>query len=131
MSNSKTFDIEQTADRLRALSNPNRLQIFVQLTQSCEPGASCSADEEGMRRCVGELGQDLGLAPSTVSHHIKELRQAGLIRVERRGQNIHCWVDADVIRSLADFFQASSNACSGSGEAAASRSNMGMCGGSH
>ena len=119
MPNSTTFDIEQTAARLKALSNPNRLQIFVQLTQSCTPGASCSADEEGMRRCVGELGQDLGLAPSTVSHHIKELRQVGLIRVERRGQNMHCWVDADVVRSLADFFQRSLAACSDSDEAAA------------
>jgi ArsR family transcriptional regulator len=119
MSNSNTFDADHTATRLKALSNPNRLRIFVQLTQSCRPGASCSADEEGMRRCVGELGQDLGLAPSTVSHHIKELRQAGLIRVERRGQNMHCWIDADVVRSLADFFQRSLAACSGSDEAAA------------
>jgi ArsR family transcriptional regulator len=119
MSNSKTLDVEQIAAKLKALSNPNRLQLFVQLTQSCTPGAGCSADEEGMRRCVGELGQDLGLAPSTVSHHIKELRQVGLIRVERRGQNIHCWIDADVVRSLADFFQRSWAACSDSDEAAA------------
>jgi ArsR family transcriptional regulator len=72
-----------------------------------------------MRRCVGGLGRDLGLAPSTVSHHIKELREAGLIRVERRGQNIHCWIDSDVVRSLADFFEESWVACSGPNEAAA------------
>jgi ArsR family transcriptional regulator len=119
MSKYQTFDADRTAARLKALSNPNRLQIFIQLTQSCTPGASCSADEEGMRRCVGDLGQDLGLAPSTVSHHIKELRQAGLVRVERRGQNMHCWIDADVVRSLADFFQRSLAACSPSDEAAA------------
>jgi ArsR family transcriptional regulator len=119
MSKLKTFDPGPTVARLKALSNPNRLRIFVQLTQSCTPRANCSADEEGMRRCVGELGRDLGLAPSTVSHHIKELRQAGLIRVERRGQNIHCWIDADVVRSLADFFQRSLAACNGSEEAAA------------
>jgi ArsR family transcriptional regulator len=119
MSNSKNFDSERTAAQLKALSNPNRLQIFVQLTQRCGPGAGCSGDEEGMRRRVGELGQDLGLAPSTVSHHIKELRQAGLIRVERRGQNIHCWIDPDAVHALADFFQRASVACSDSGEVAA------------
>ena len=119
MSKLRTFDADQTAARLKALSNPNRLLIFVQLTQSCAPGASCSADEEGIRRCVGELGQDLGLAPSTVSHHIKELRQAGLVRVERRGQNMHCWIDADVVRSLAVFFQRSLAACGGPDQAAA------------
>ena len=73
----------------------------------------------GGELCVCQLIELLQLAPSTVSHHIKELRQVGLIRVERRGQNIHCWIDADVVRSLADFFQCSWAACSDSDEAAA------------
>ena len=119
MSISKNTDIELLATRLKALSNPGRLQIFRQLALCCETGTSCGSDEQAMRRCVGELGRGLELAPSTVSHHIKELRQAGLIRVERRGQNIHCWIDPDVVRSLADFFEQSWVACSGSDEAAA------------
>jgi ArsR family transcriptional regulator len=119
MSNSKNIDLQAIAARLKALSNPNRLQIFYQLTRICGPQAACSVDEEGARRCVGELGKDLALAPSTVSHHIKELRQAGIVRVERRGQNIHCWIDPDVVRDLADFFQRSLEACSGSSAAAA------------
>ena len=119
MSISRNTDIELLATRLKALSNPGRLQIFRQLAICCETGASCGTDEHAMRRCVGELGRGLDLAPSTVSHHIKELRQAGLIRVERRGQNIHCWIDPDVVRSLADFFEQSWVACSGSDEVAA------------
>jgi DNA-binding transcriptional ArsR family regulator len=119
MSNFSNFDETQIAAKLKALSNPNRLQIFRQLVRCCEPGAGCLTDDQSVRRCVGDLGRDLGLAPSTVSHHIKELRYAGLIRVERRGQNIHCWIDPDVVRSLADFFHESWIACSGSDEAAA------------
>jgi ArsR family transcriptional regulator len=46
----------------------------------------------------------LGIVPSTVSHHIKELRRAGLIRMERRGQKIECWVDPEVLKELAGFF---------------------------
>ena len=84
MSISRNNDIELLAARLKALSNPGRLQIFRQLALCCETGASCGTDEQAMRRCVGELGRGLDLAPSTVSHHIKELRQAGLVRVERR-----------------------------------------------
>ncbi len=85
----------------KALSNPQRLRIFLNLTNRC---ASCEATEEGMRRCVGDLGQDLDVGPSTVSHHMKELRQAGLVRVERRGQKVECWVNDDALQVLASFF---------------------------
>jgi DNA-binding transcriptional ArsR family regulator len=119
MSNSRILDATKIAAVLKALSNPNRLQIFRQLVRCCQPGARCQTDAESVRRCVGDLGRDLRLAPSTVSHHIKELRHAGLIRVERRGQNIQCWIDPEVVRSLADFFRESWVACSGSDEAAA------------
>ena len=52
---------------------------------------------------VGELGQGLDIVPSTVSHHIKELRRAGLIRTNRRGQNIECWVDLNVLDKIRAF----------------------------
>ena len=55
---------------------------------------------EDARRYVGELGEDLNIAPSTVSHHIKELRQAGIIVVERRGKNIECWVNEEAVNVL-------------------------------
>ena len=58
-----------------------------------------------MRRCVGVIGGDLEIAPSTVSHHLKELRQAGLVHMERRGQTIECWVEPETLRLLADFFE--------------------------
>lgn len=57
-----------------------------------------------MRRCVGELGRELSISPSTVSHHLKELRRAGLIKTQRRGRNIECWTDPDVLSELAKFF---------------------------
>ncbi|WP_396266326.1 ArsR/SmtB family transcription factor [Halobacillus amylolyticus] len=46
-----------------------------------------------MRMTVGELGERLNIVPSTVLHHLKELRQAGLIRMDRKGKNIECLVD--------------------------------------
>lgn len=56
--------------------------------------------------CVGELSQGLNIGLSTVSHHIKELHQAGLIRVERRGQKVECSVDQGAVCELADYFEA-------------------------
>ena len=107
MSNLRYKNVEKFAEMFKALSNPHRLRIFLRLVSCCQPGTVTSLDEsfgsEGCA-CVGELGQDLGIVPSTISHHIKELRQAGLIRMERKGQKIECWVDPETVAALQTFF---------------------------
>ena len=87
----------------KALSNPNRLQIFGRLVSCCQKGVTYDT-KNGLCPCVGELGKDLGIAASTLSHHIKELRQVGLIHVERKGQKMECWVDKKVLKELSGFF---------------------------
>lgn len=103
MSNNRNTDAKRFAEMFKALSNPNRLSIFLRLVSCCAPGTSCGTDG-GMRECVGELGKDLDIASSTVSHHIKELHRSGLIRMERQGQNVECWVDQEALNDLAMFF---------------------------
>ncbi len=93
-------EIVRFAEIFRALSNPNRLQIFLRLVSCCPPGTTCSTDL-ALRRCVSELGKGLGIDSSTVSHHIRELRQSGLLRVERRGKNVLCWVDPETVVAAA------------------------------
>lgn len=88
---------------LSALSNPHRLELFVRLASCCAPGTACDLTDEPSA-CVGELGDGLGIAPSTVSHHLKELRTAGIIRMERCGQRVECWIDTEVVKDLAQFF---------------------------
>ena len=103
MSKYKTLNTEELADSFKALSNPNRLQIFQRLLSCCEPGTLCSAVTlNGF--CVGELGKDLAVAPSTLSHHIKELQRAGLIKTQRRGKNVECFVDAEKVAIIKEFF---------------------------
>jgi len=107
MSNYQSKNIEKFAEIFKALSNPNRLKIFLRLISCCQPGTLASIKnntESEQCACVGELGQDLNIVPSTISHHIKELRQAGLIRMERRGQKIECWIDQEVLSALKGFF---------------------------
>ncbi|MBU1319530.1 MAG: metalloregulator ArsR/SmtB family transcription factor [candidate division Zixibacteria bacterium] len=107
MSNNRNDDIERFARLFKALSNPNRLNIFSQLASCCDSEQhSCTEDE--VSACVGELGADLQISPSTVSHHIKELHMAGLIRMERSGQSIRCWVDKDTLKDLRRFLCGSS-----------------------
>lgn len=108
MSNNRDPNIQKFAEIFKALSNPHRLRIFLRLVSCCQPGTVATLDEPAGPEacaCVGELGQDLGIVPSTISHHIKELRQAGLIRMERRGQKIECWVDPETISALQGFFK--------------------------
>lgn len=104
MSNDRKADVERFAGYFQALSNPNRLRIFLRLV-SCRPPGRKVASQEGICACVGELGRDLGIVPSTVSHHIKELRQAGLIRMQRNGQNIECSVERSALDELAGFLE--------------------------
>jgi ArsR family transcriptional regulator len=52
---------------------------------------------------VGELAEGLKIAPSTVSHHLKELRNVGLIRMEKWGRHVICSVDSSVLDELGEF----------------------------
>jgi len=103
MSNNETnIDIEKYAEIFKALSNPHRLRIFLNLVSCCSPGTVWTVEAQESR-CVGDLARDLDIVASTVSHHIKELRQAGLIKMRRVGQKIECWVDPEIIKELEEF----------------------------
>jgi ArsR family transcriptional regulator len=72
----------------RALANPNRLAIFERLHAD---GLCCRVDGTGNTVCA--IAEDFQLALSTVSHHLKELRLAGLITCERHGQRVVCSIN--------------------------------------
>jgi ArsR family transcriptional regulator len=100
MSKHQIDEIDRTSRVFKALSNAHRLRLFLRLASWCRPGtARCCSDcgDRGPTAYVGQLSHDLGIAPSTVSHHLKELGNAGLIRMRREGRNVACWVDADTL----------------------------------
>jgi len=102
MSKFRNSDVADLAETFRVLGNPHRLAIFLRLAECRSPGKSGAP---GMRSCVGDIGGDLAIAPSTVSHHLKELRGAGLIHMERAGKTIECWVEPKTVKALAKFFR--------------------------
>ena len=93
----------------KALGDPTRLRIFQFLRSCCCPVA---VGEEGEVRpvegpTVGEVCCQITGAEkitSTVSFHLKELRTAGLITMEKRGKNMICGINQDAVQRLADFF---------------------------
>jgi ArsR family transcriptional regulator len=101
MSNTRSA-VDTVAAMFKALSSPQRLRMFQRLVRGCCGTPGRRADPASFC-CAGELGSDLKLAPSTVSHHLKELRQSGLVRVERRGQRINCWVSEAALAQLGGF----------------------------
>ncbi len=103
MSNYENNNLEEYSAVFKALSNPNRLKIFLRLVSCCKPGTIGYFDDENTAT-IGQLGQEVDIVKSTVSHHIKELRRVGLIQTERRGQKIACWVDPVMVTALKDFF---------------------------
>src|SRR5437763_946265 len=91
---------KELAGRFRALGDPTRLRIFGFLSQYCCPVAVGEGGEVRPVQgpTVGEVCCSVTGAEkitSTVSFHLKELRNAGLITMERRGKNMICGVDKD------------------------------------
>lgn len=82
---------EAMAPVLAALADPVRLRIVSMLLAAPE-GSSCGCD----------LEEPLGLSQPTVSHHLKVLREAGLVEGERRGRWVHYRVIPQRLTEIAD-----------------------------
>lgn len=77
----------------KALGDPVRLRLMSMI----------ASRGEGGEVCVCELTPAFDLSQPTISHHLKLLRQAGLIGCERRGTWVHYWVLPGVLDRLAAF----------------------------
>jgi ArsR family transcriptional regulator len=79
----------------KALSDPNRLRL-VSMIQAHEGGAACVCDLTG----------PLGLTQPTVSHHLRVLREAGIVECEKRGVWAFYRLAPDALAALAAVFAA-------------------------
>lgn len=74
--------------RLKALAHETRFKIINLLIQKSF--------------CVGALAQQLGLSEGAVSQHLKILREACLVKGEKRGYWTHYQVETAVLEQVAD-----------------------------
>ncbi|MGW2049951.1 ArsR/SmtB family transcription factor [Streptomyces sp. NPDC001858] len=82
----------ELAKVFKALGDPVRLRLL-----------SMIASREGGEVCVCEMTPAFELSQPTISHHLKLLRQAGLIDCERRGTWVYYWVLPDALDRVASF----------------------------
>ncbi|MFF3017314.1 ArsR/SmtB family transcription factor [Streptomyces sp. NPDC057939] len=81
-------EAERTAVMFKALGDPVRLRLF-----------SLVASHEGGEACVCDIS-DVGVSQPTVSHHLKKLREAGLLSSERRGTWVYYRVEPSVLAAM-------------------------------
>jgi len=82
----------------KALSNSNRLRLF----EAIRTAEQTSFQHGCSLRAVVER---LSVGAPTVSHHLKELVNAGLVQTEKHGKFLHCRVADGAVEDLHRFFE--------------------------
>jgi ArsR family transcriptional regulator len=82
-------DAATLAPVFKALADPVRLRLF-----------SLIASFDGGQACVCDLTGEFDVSQPTISHHLKVLRDAGLVDSERRGTWVYYWVLPDALARL-------------------------------
>lgn len=89
------LDAEEAAHMargLKALADPTRLRVLSHVVaQGCESVCAC------------DLTDLVGISQPTVSHHLKKLVDAGLLRREQRGRWAHYSIVTDAFAELREF----------------------------
>jgi len=94
------MDLSTAVMNLSALAQESRLQIFRLLVEH---------GSEGL--CVGDIGEALDIAPATLSFHLKELCQSGLIIANRKSRHIYYAADFEAMNTLVEYL--TENCCGG------------------
>lgn len=79
------------APLLRALADEARLELVARIAAAGGP------------ICVCDLTPGLGLAQPTISHHLKVLRDAGVVRSERRGSWVYYSLELSILGALGEL----------------------------
>lgn len=86
------MELNDAVASLGALAQPARLRIFRYLVRQGESGI-----------CAGDLSAEFGLPKPTLSFHLKELTNAGLIDSRREGRSIFYGPNPKGIQGLMAF----------------------------
>lgn len=94
-SRSKPEDVTRFADMLAAMGTEPRLRIMRLLLTACPDGMF-----------VGEIGEELAIPSSTLSHHLEKLKNEDLVQVQREGTFLRYKVNPEALQALISFLYA-------------------------
>jgi len=110
------MELSNYARIFKALSNEQRLKIFMIIYNQCclqsgAPGGNgvvfedqaCCPVSRSFQKAFSKVCDCMNLSRSTISHHFKELQNAGLIHCEREGQTFRCSVNEEALDALRKF----------------------------
>ncbi|MDU0313296.1 metalloregulator ArsR/SmtB family transcription factor [Phycicoccus sp. M110.8] len=86
-------DAERLAPMFKALGDPVRLQMVSMIAARPE-------------LCVCEITPAFDLSSGTISHHLRTLREAGLVDCERRGTFVYYWIRPEALEALSALLSA-------------------------
>lgn len=79
----------EIALRLKAIADPVRVRLLSILLAEADTGV-----------CTCDLAPAVGVSEATVSHHLKQLRDAGLVEGTRKGTNVYYRPRPESLRAL-------------------------------
>ncbi|MGJ0119845.1 metalloregulator ArsR/SmtB family transcription factor [Williamsia sp. MIQD14] len=88
----------ELATMFKAIADPVRLRLLSQV-----------AAHDGGQACVCDISGAVDVSQPTVSHHLKVLREAGLLESERRGTWVHYRVVPAALQTLSSFLGSASS----------------------
>lgn len=96
----QNMETQSVLNAFGALSQESRLNVFRLLVQRGPDGLA-----------AGTIAAQLGITPATMSHHLEQLSQAGLVSSRREGRSIIYSAKYDTMQSLINFLM--ENCCEG------------------
>ncbi|HUZ24975.1 MAG TPA: metalloregulator ArsR/SmtB family transcription factor [Streptosporangiaceae bacterium] len=96
-------EAQEMSALFKAIADPVRLRLV-----------SLIACHEGGEACVCDLSGAFDLTAPTISHHLKVLREAGLIGSQRRGTWVFYWINPGVLSQLAALLGGRAGSMAGS-----------------
>lgn len=91
-----SMNSKKMARVMKALSNPNRLDLYLEILKKCEASFTTEC-----REClVSDIMGSFKIGAPTISHHLKELADADLITTERKGKFLVARINEKTIEDV-------------------------------